>query len=160
MATANDCLAINRLLLLDTAAATYPSTISCNELAIANCCSNVATVMAPAKKEKPNDSNGYKTLLLQWILQRKEKKKATVIAIDKQMIVMATDTAPGNPCLVINQLLLLDAAAATYPLTISCNEWAVANCCSNVATATAPAKKEKPKESNGYKTLLLPRILQ
>ncbi len=77
------------------------------------------------------------------------KKKATAIAINKQMMVMATDTAPGNPHLAINQLLLLDTAAATYPSNISCYELAIANPCSDAATATAPAKKGKPKDSNG-----------
>ena len=57
MAPGNNRLAINRLLLLDAAAAMYPSNISCYELAIANPCSNATTVMAPAK----NDSNGNKT---------------------------------------------------------------------------------------------------
>ncbi len=83
-----------------------------------------------------------------------------MIAIDKQTMAMATDTAPGNNRLALNRLLLLDAAAATYPSNISCNESAIANHCSNVATATAPAKKEKPNDSDGYKTRLLQQILQ
>jgi len=75
MATANDYLVIKQLLLLDAATATYPSNISCYESAIANPSSNAATVTAPAKKGKPKDSNGYKTLLLQLILQRKGEKQ-------------------------------------------------------------------------------------
>jgi len=59
------------------------------------------------------------------------------------MTVMATNTAPGNDCLVINQMLLLDPAAITYPSNISCNELAHANRFRDVATATAPSKKNQ-----------------
>jgi len=43
---------------LIAAAEMYPSNISCNESAIANRCSDVATAMATAKKGKPKDSDG------------------------------------------------------------------------------------------------------
>ncbi len=140
MAPGNDCLAMNLLLLLDTAAITYPSNISCNESAIANHCSDGATATAPSKEMK-NQKTAMARKHASCNGSCRGKKKATAIEIGKQTAVMTTNMAPGNPCLVINQLLLLDTAAATYSSNISCNESAIANCCSDVATATATANK-------------------
>jgi len=86
------------------------------------------------------------------------KRETTAIAIEKQTMVMATDMASAKAHLVMNQLLLV-TAAATYPAKISCNELAISNHCSAVAIATASAKNKKqmtvmaintaPQKANG-----------
>jgi len=100
-------------------------------------CSNVDTATAPSKRKK----NKMTTMVIKHSsgngsCRGKKKRK-----INKETMAMATNMATANDHLAINQLLLLDTAAATYPSNISCYKCDVANPCSDAATATAPSKK-------------------